>query len=128
MPLRVVMSYTHMSTVTCLISLQEAAFWAYAVRSYFITLGPWAGKRVYLRDFLTSFFQRGYLTFLAGHRKDPEKTIRKGPELPLFLASFRVFTTYWSSLLYSYYRLPILWWGNRIVPLYPEEQQYSEDA
>ena len=78
------------------------------------------------------FFERGYHTFLAGHRKDPEKTIRKGPELPLFLASSSLWPltgSYWSPPLFCLLLPPsnsVV--GNHIVPLYPEEQQYSRDA
>ena len=73
---------------------------------------PQKGHLYHLSD--SSFFERGYHTFLAGGLGDPEKTIRKGPELPHFLASSRhskslrllIGLRFYTA---SYYRLPILW-------------------
>jgi hypothetical protein len=74
---------------------------------------------------------RRFAPYLSRGGLDPEKTmiIRKGPELPHFLASSRhskslrllIGLRFYTA---SYYRLPILWsLGN-----HPEEQQYSRDA
>jgi hypothetical protein len=74
-------------TFTCLISLQEAAF---GFTPYLLLLlwGHGLASRKRVISIRLFFFSNGdIITFLAGHRKDPEKTIRKGQELPLFLAS-----------------------------------------
>ena len=109
----------------------RSGLWVYAVPS-FITLGHGLASRKRVISIRLFFFERGYHTFLAGHRKDPEKTIRKGPELPLFLASSSLWPltgSYWSPPLFCLLLPPsnsVV--GNHIVPLYPEEQQYSRDA